>query len=144
MLVVDHFTGNAHFFSIEKSDNNKKLPTLGLTTSQFHAATFDTACYVKITDGGVVTINPDVLSRMPVEEIVTIRHSGALAISGAVSPEETYEECSEGYRELSIYKDDDGEVTITVYEKPLNYHGNRPDPPLPGLEVLNPTFPPRL
>ena len=135
MLVIDYITGRVHIFSFEipepfdptelelalaeLKDSIGEVPTVEVTTAQFHAETIEKSCYVKITDNGIIAINPGVLSRMPEEKIVTVRHSGPLAITGAVSPEGAYDEITDGYREFSIYKSDSIEATITVYEKPL-------------------------
>jgi len=135
MFTLDYLTGKIHLFDLEipepfdpsglegqiteLRESIGKLPNVEFTTAQFHTETIDDACYVKITDGGVVAINADVLSRMPVEKIVVVRHSGPLAITGAFSPESAYDAISDGYREFSIYKTETGETTITVYEKPL-------------------------
>jgi hypothetical protein len=139
MYVLDHITGKGYIFPFTKGKDGDPgprgrrgqrgrrgipgrdgfMPTITKTVAEFHADTIETACYVKIDGNETITINAGVLSRMPEQCNVTVRHCGALTITGAISPEATYEAVADGYREFSIYKDEMGETTIVVYEKPL-------------------------
>ncbi len=99
-----------------------KLKTVKKSLSEFHSATITESCYIKITDSNDTTttvINAQLLAKISAECVVSVRTMGAIAISGAVSGESAYAANAGGYYELSIYRDSDGESTVTVYEKPL-------------------------
>ena len=144
-FVVDHITGKGYIFPFSKGEKGDPgpegnrgargrrgrrgkqgehgfAPSVNMTVLEFHNQTITQSCYITITDDLPITIHSHFLyHQIPAEKFITVRHAGALAISGANSPEAAYEPLDDGYREFSIYKNTDGETTITVYEKSLKH-----------------------